>query len=253
MSLGFTHMQAQDAPPAAWGVPGVPAPIVRAASTREIPYDHVARFELRGERGSRVKDVINVSTDGAFVAVSIGYGFIPKPLGYPPIPPAPETRERISVPIMVEQQLTGAGHATTTEPRTATVAAPALSKHSWVNAVLAHFRQVSPLTVPMIDWFVDVVRPDALLQRFLLRQHGFDFRYTIVDSGTGRELQNMPIHNIAGLGGADGQRPFRPLPKPMLFAPRTTIRIEVEEVSAGPLYAGGELSLVFHGYKLLGS
>ena len=65
---------------------------------------------------------------------------------------------------------------------------------------------------------------------------GIDFKYSIVDSGTGRELQNQPIHNIAGLGESTGDRPFRPFAKPMLFLPRSTIRIEVEEISEGPLY-----------------
>jgi hypothetical protein len=81
---------------------------------------------------------------------------------------------------------------------------------------------------------------------------GIDFKYSIVDSATGRELQNQPIHNIAGLGEATGDRPFRPLGKPMLFSPRSTIRIEIEEVSEGPLYAGAELYIVLHGYKMLG-
>ena len=65
---------------------------------------------------------------------------------------------------------------------------------------------------------------------------GIDFKYSIVDSASGRELQNQPIHNIAGLGEAAGNRPFRPFAKPMLFLPRSTIRIEVEEISEGTLY-----------------
>src|SRR5690242_21275056 len=40
-----------------------------------IPFDHAASFELQGIPGNIVQDVINISTDGAFVAVSIGYGF----------------------------------------------------------------------------------------------------------------------------------------------------------------------------------
>ena len=81
---------------------------------------------------------------------------------------------------------------------------------------------------------------------------GIDFKYSIVDSGTGRELQNQPIYNIAGLGKADGDRPFRPFPKPMTFLPRSTIRIEIEEISEGPLYKDAELQIVLHGYKMLG-
>jgi hypothetical protein len=75
---------------------------------------------------------------------------------------------------------------------------------------------------------------------------------SIVDSGSGRELQNQPIHNIAGLGESNGDRPFRPLAKPMIFMPRSTIRIEIEEISTGPLYEGAQLYFVLHGYKILG-
>jgi hypothetical protein len=46
-------------------------------STKEIPYDYVATFKLNGEFGKRVQDVINISVEGAFVAVAIGYSFIP--------------------------------------------------------------------------------------------------------------------------------------------------------------------------------
>ena len=79
-----------------------------------------------------------------------------------------------------------------------------------------------------------------------------DFKYSIVDSGSGRELQNQPIHNIAGLGEPNGIRPFRPLAKPMVFMPRSTIRIEVEEISEESIHIGAELFIVLHGYKMLG-
>jgi hypothetical protein len=147
-----------------------------APATKEIPYDYVATFTLQGRRGNRVQDVINISTDGAFVTVSIGYSFIPPPGSDP------------------------------------------------------------------------YISPD---------QRVIDFKYSIVDSGSGRELQNKPIHNIAGLGEPNGFRPFRPFAKPMVFMPRSTIRIEVEEISEDvgegtPFYNGAQLFIVFHGYKMLG-
>ena len=46
-----------------------------------------------------------------------------------------------------------------------------------------------------------IVQPRELLRCLLLKLCGIEFKYSIVDSGTGRELQNQPIHNIAGLGG----------------------------------------------------
>jgi hypothetical protein len=50
---------------------------VPVATLKEIPYDYVARFTLAGQRANRVQDVINISTDGAFVTAAIGYSFIP--------------------------------------------------------------------------------------------------------------------------------------------------------------------------------
>jgi hypothetical protein len=44
---------------------------------KEIAYDYVATFPLTGQRGNRVQDVINISTEGAFVAVAIAHSFIP--------------------------------------------------------------------------------------------------------------------------------------------------------------------------------
>jgi hypothetical protein len=170
-----------------------PASRTPAASpaAKEIPYDHVALFTLIGQRGNRVQDVVNVSIEGAFVAVTIGYSFVPPAL-------------EVSPPDVL----------------------------------------LAPRTDPQLA--------ASLMQSLLVRFCGIDFKYSIVDSGSGRELQNRPIHSIAGLGEAGGGRPFRPLAKPMLFMPRSTIRIEVEEISEGPLYAGAQLFIVLHGYKILG-
>lgn len=168
MRLGLS--QAQDQAPTRSASDSMPPPIA-APTTKEIPYDYVAKFKLQGKQGNRVQDVINVSTDGTFVAVTIGYSFIP-----------------------IDPKKEGSSSSLSRE---------------------------------------------------------IDFKYSIVDSGSGRELQNQPIHNIAGLGDATGRRPFRPLAKPMLFMPRSTIRIEVEEISRGPIYENAELFIVLHGYKTL--
>jgi hypothetical protein len=80
----------------------------------------------------------------------------------------------------------------------------------------------------------------------LNRSEDVSFRYTIFDSGRGVELQNQPIHNIAGLGIANGERPFKRFARPMIFLPRSTIRITIEEH-----FGRGTLFLVFQGYKVL--
>ena len=102
----------------------------------------------------------------------------------------------------------------------------------------------------------DILRAQRAFKAFaegaLLKAAGIQFLYTIVDSGSGRELQNKAVHSVAGLGAADGDRPFRPFARPVQFVPRATIRVEVEELSEGPLFTGGTLFIVLHGYKRLG-
>ncbi len=185
--------------------PEVRVPPTAIATVKEIPYDYVATFKLNGDPGRRIQDVISISAEGAFVATSIGYSFIPA---------------RIS--------------ATNRD----------LSKGFFDKLALS-----------------STSTHQALYHCLLARLCGIDFKYSIVDSGSGRELQNRAIHNVAGLGKADGDRPFHPLAKPMLFMPRSTVRIEVEEVSVGDIYGyidatnrqeQSELFIVFHGYKILG-
>lgn len=75
------------------------------------------------------------------------------------------------------------------------------------------------------------------------------FLYSIIDNGTGRALQSEPIHNIAGLGSADGDRPFRAFPRPIVFEPRSVILFQIQEILGGP----GTLYIVLQGYKVVGS
>lgn len=197
-------------------------------AVKEIPYDYVATFRLEGVAGRRVQDVITVSTEGTFVAVAIAYSFIPKRQfalgitisGSPPVilidPPSPLSTPLpfAGVPLGLLQAL----------PQSEFIGSPSGAELLARTMVLARLRNVC----------------------------GLDFKYSLVDSGSGRELQNQPIHNIAGLGAADGDRPFRPFARPAFFAPRSTIRIEVEEVSEGSLYRDAVLFIVLQGYKRLG-
>jgi hypothetical protein len=75
------------------------------------------------------------------------------------------------------------------------------------------------------------------------------FLYSLDMGNTGREYQSKPIHNIAGLGIANGDRPMRPFAKPMVFEPRSFIRLQIEELSGPP----GTLFIVLQGYKVLGT
>jgi len=176
-----------------------------ATGVKEIPYDYVATFKLTGTRGTRAQDVINVTTEGTFVAVSVGSSFLPAAKTLTPTTAPPPFNTTFSALFPGTAAGFGANDAFT-----------------------------------------------ALAESVLLRFGGVHFLYTIVDSGSGRELQNKSVHNIAGLGAADGDRPFRPFARPVPFVPRSTIRIEIEEVSAGPFFKDGTLFIVLHGYKRLG-
>ena len=74
------------------------------------------------------------------------------------------------------------------------------------------------------------------------------FKYALFDGGSGREFQSEPILSTAGLGSPDGRRPFRYFARPIEFSPRTTIRLQVTEVSDFE----GELHVSLQGYKTLG-
>lgn len=210
-------------------------PVNAEPSTKEIPFDYVATFKLLGNRGNRVQDVINISVEGAFVAVAIAYSFIPA--------------LAVKNPDVLEPQ----GQILTVSPFGAN---PLLA---FIEPFVDRFIDPTQPPPPPIPPVVQGSRQDQQLQLikmvsecFLVKLCGIQFKYSIVDSGSGRELQNQPIHNIAGLGESSGDRPFRPLAKPMLFMPRSTIRIEIEEISEGPIYAGAQLYIVLHGYKMLG-
>lgn len=221
--------QVQERAPAPQTMPHNGAP----PTVKEIPYDYVATFTLQGKRGNRVQDVINISTDGAFVAVSIGYSFISELTKHITITKPGNPNGTRSV----VWSLNGKGDLQ--DP-------PGNLGGIDVDFLLA---QGSAQLLPQAE--DRLVNPVVLLQCLLVQTCGINFKYSITDSGSGRELQNQPIHNIAGLGKADGERPFRPLAKPMLFMPRSTIRIEIEEVSEGLLYKDSLLYIVLHGYKML--
>jgi hypothetical protein len=217
--------------------PEIAMPVNAEPSIKEIPYDYVATFKLSGKPpgGNRVQDVINISVEGAFVAVAIGYSFIPKLSD--PLP---------SIPALTSD---------TTAPTTTTTTLNRIISRTIVNRLSLPSFPSGTTSQTVIDQLAAIIEPlvePSVVQCLVTRLCGIHFKYSIVDSGSGRELQNQPIHNIAGLGESSGDRPFRPLAKPMIFMPRSTIRIEIEEISVGPLYEGAQLYFVLHGYKMLG-
>ena len=211
---------------------GLPSSSQIPDSSRVIPFDYVAKFPLQGTPGNLLEDEVPINVEGGFVATSIGYGL---------------SVERLSVQI----DPTGLPPATPAADGFTNLGAIPLSKFP-VSALLEGIR-IRPNFVRIAFGGDGQLNPnisigvlDNVFER-LNRPDDVSFRYSIFDTGTGRELQNQPIHNIAGLGIANGDRPFKQLAQPMRLLPRSTIRVNVEE-----LFGRGTLFIVFQGYKILG-
>lgn len=190
-----------------------------------IPYDYVAEFPISGNVGNVVQDVINVSAEGIFVAVSIGYGFEEDRTENVTLLNVPESGSLSSITL-----------------------------NNFPPDALIEGIRIDPRYQPVavsnggLDPNLDINIAKNIFQR-VKPASSFGFLLSIVDSATGRELQNKPIHSVATLGGSDGRRPFKVLSQPMVFMPRSTIRVQVEETTQG---VTGRLFITLQGYKVLG-
>ncbi|HDR7429959.1 hypothetical protein [Bacillus sp. TE8-1] len=52
-----------------------------AQTSKEIPFDHIVKFKLCGEAGNRIQRVINISSEGPFIATHMSFGLILKGYG----------------------------------------------------------------------------------------------------------------------------------------------------------------------------
>jgi hypothetical protein len=179
--------------------------------------------------------------------VAISYGVVPKvqpiifgPAGLPDNPPLdPSFLGALSIGNIIEgldEFLTAKKISLSGE----TGADAVLKNGVKLNPDVAEFAlQGNILSLDLMARLFQVVgSPSDLIQ----------FKYAIFDEGSGREFQSEPILNIAGLGSAAGERPFRHFAQPITFDPRSTIRLEITEISDFK----GELHVVLQGYKVLG-
>ncbi|MGH7459565.1 MAG: hypothetical protein ACREMA_00880 [Longimicrobiales bacterium] len=197
-------------------------------SRRAIPFDHVATLQLEGTPGRTTEREINVSTEGRFVATAIGYGLA-----------TTTTTVRL-------------GAASLANPNTGRVALDQVPLDTMNPRDLLDGVRVRPALRRLV--FADggglaQVFPDLLDELFepLNTPESVSFQYSFFDGSVGRELQNEPIHNVAGLGSADGKRPFKRLIRPLAFLPRAVMRVRVTE-----RYGRGDLHIAFHGYQQFG-
>ena len=194
-----------------------------------IPYDHVAEFPITGVVGNVTQDVISVSVEGVFVAVAIGHAF----------------EEDRTAPIEL---------VNTNSLRSLGSNLGAITLGDFPPDVLIEGFRIDPqfrsvaLTGDQLNGNLGIQVAETIFQRVKPPQN-FSFLFSIIDSATGRELQNEPVHSEASLGRSNGHRPFKPLTQPMVFMPRSTIRIQVEECMRD---VTGKLVITLQGYKVLG-
>lgn len=227
---------------------------------RAIPFDYAFRFELEGEPGRVVNSVVTVSIEATFTAVSIGYGVVPTvdPIFFGPAPPPPPpasppaggggvillaaSQPQTFADVTLGQILQGLDSALVETVLDGETGPEAVFKNGFkLNPQIAELalQSVGQLSNDLRERLFQVVgTPSDLIL----------FKYALFDEGSGREFQSEPILNIAGLGSAAGERPFRHFAQPITFRPRSTIRMEVTEVSDFK----GVLHVSLQGYKVLG-
>jgi hypothetical protein len=227
-----------------------PAAAAAAPPVPYVPFDHAARFELTGRAGNVLQDVINVGVDGTFVAVAIGYG-LEEDRGRPArvsadpnnrggVVPGDLTLGDLPISALIEGFRVNPGFERIVF--TAEDAGRARSRGALVERALSN----DPLAPAVFSGNGDDTAP-VLFER-VKPSNDFSFLFTIVDSATGRELQDEPIHSLASLGRSDGARPFRMFAQPLTFEPRSSVRLQVIERTDD---VRGTLFIVFYGYKLL--
>ena len=221
-------------------------------SAQIVPFDYVGQLTLDGVRRRVHETEININVEGGFVAASIGYSLR-----------VPDRRITLNLRDLCEGQQDDGGTGETDAPNTERPGGAAAIDDCIIDLAdvpLTSFRdqdlqigfRIKPELVPLAFFHgrLHPQLPASTVQELfepLNLPEQVSFRYSIEDTGTGRAWQNAPINNIAGLGVADGDRPFREFAWPMHFLPRSTIRLRVEEG-----FGKGELYIVFHGYKKLG-
>jgi hypothetical protein len=215
---------------------------------RVVPFDYVATFSLAGQPQNVVEREIGLSTEGGFVVTSIGYGLLVEERGVPLLwnrtneilDPALQTRVASFAPTNA---------APNPDVALADIPLRLLPPTAWLDGIRIRPDMVR-LALDNSGRLASALPADLAARVFerLNTPETVSFRYSIFDGGRGRDLQNRPLHNIAGLGIANGDRPFKRLSRALVFLPRSTLRVTIEEQ-----FGRGTLFIAFQGYKILGA
>jgi len=230
-----------------------------------VPYDYSFRFALEGRPDSTHNQKITISVEAPFVAEAIGYGVV---LDRPATRFGP-TRPEVVRSLLADQAALPAGFFAPAgadlplSPRTLTLGSLLLALERTATetpglggpkALTRGVRLNLNVAASLLATY-DPAAPRGLTEAavgelFELAEEPPEqvpFLYRFVDEGTGREFQNEPVLSTAGLGSADGGRPFRRFAFPIRFEKRTVIRMEIVEQAA----ISGTLHVALHGYNLL--
>jgi hypothetical protein len=225
-----------------------------ATSRRTIPFDYAFRYELSGKPGNVINKTVTVSIEATFVAVSIGYGVVPK---VTPIIFGPTDLQLASLPPRISLGQISLNNVLSFLEEKLKETSRVLRGETGPEAVLKNGFKLNPDIAEFVLQRINLSLDGSSSLRSILQNlfqvvgappENIQFLYAIFDEGSGREFQNEQILNIAGLGISDGDRPFRYFAQPITFAPQSTIRLEVREVSDFQ----GQLHVALHGYKALG-
>jgi hypothetical protein len=220
------------------------------ADRRAIPFDYAFRFNLTGNPNATQSQRITISVEAPFTAVSVGYGVIsrvqpirfgPDPQDFPPGNPV-----FFTLPLALGALPTNLGEVRLSH----LVAALNRAAPTERDLVLKHGFRLSPDVASLsVSATLGTSVLSQAFEAIAAPPEHIQFTYALFDQASGREFQSEPILNTAGLGTANGERPFRYFARPITFAPMSVIRMEVNEISTVP----GELHVSLHGYKVLGA
>lgn len=221
-----------------------------------VPFDQVVTFDLTGEKNKLQSRVLNISVEGHFIAVAMNASVLPEtPVDFGPLIDRDDddvgTDDATFESITLGEMFAGWQQALKGQrPGLNTIQAELLLLRLARGGV-----RLNPLIASRLfsraNWRATLLSDlgqdaNRLFQALACDTEEVSFLYTITDNATGREFQSEAIHHLAGLGALDGDRPFRFFPEPILFTPRTVIRVQITEVTGR-----GRLYLVLQGYKVL--
>lgn len=221
--FGYKLGGGSNCPPPGW----TPASPLDFVPGRSMPFDYSVRFTLTGEAGTRQQQEVPVDAGEGFRVNSIAYGL-----------------QSDGRAVQLDRAATG----TNSRVDLSQLRVDHLPVEAWLDGfrIRPQYLRFALDSSGQLGGSVEPDLADRIFER-LNRPGDVSFRYEITDGGTGRDLQNIPIHNIGGLGSADGKRPFKTLPRPLELFPRSTLKLTVYET-----FGRGELFIVFQGYRLQG-